>query len=140
MQNNQTATPAGDAPILISIEYYGEAREEAEQIRSELAQSPAQLTDVRECDPEEADLAVAEIIITIIVTAAAKAAASTALGYFEAYIRRRIEEGKNLPDGQLVIKRKEGDTVDRIPFSSRTMGLEMVAEFSKNLRSAIDKI
>jgi len=140
MENNQTAAPGSEAPLAISIEYYGEAREEAEQIRSELAQSPAQLADVRECDSEEVDLAVAEIIITIIVTAAAKAAASTALGYLEKYIRRRIEEGKSLPDGQVVIKTKAGETVDRIPFSVGTMGLEMVAEFSKNLRSAIDKI
>ena len=140
MENKQTVAPGGDAPVTISIEYYGEAREEAEQIRSELAQSPAQLTDVRECEPEEVDMAVAEIIITIIVTAAAKAAASTALGYLEKYIRQRIEEGKSLPDGQVVIKRKDGETVERISYSFGTTGLEMVAEFSKNLRTAIDKI
>jgi hypothetical protein len=67
--------------------------------------------------------------------------ASIALEHLETYIRQRIEEGKRLPDGQVVIKRREdGKTVDRIPFSFGTMGLEMVAEFTKNLRSAIDKI
>jgi len=134
-------TTAADAPALISIEYYGEAREEAEQLRSVLAQSHAQVTEVRQRDKDDVDMAVAEIIITIVVTAAAKAVASIALEHLETYIRQRIEEGKRLPDGQVVIKRREdGKTVDRIPFSFGTMGLEMVAEFTKNLRSAIDKI
>jgi hypothetical protein len=35
---------------------------------------------------------------------------------------------------------EDGETVDRIPFSFGTVGLEMVAAFSKNLRAAIDKI
>src|SRR5687768_14352885 len=107
MVSNQMAGSGGDAPAIISIEYYGEAREEAEQLRSALASSQAQVTDVRECEAEQVDMAVAEIVITIVVAAAAKAVASTVLEYLENYIRQRIADGKSLPDGQVVIKRRE---------------------------------
>lgn len=138
MESNQMAA---EARARISIEYYGEAKDEAEQFRSALAQSHAHITDVRRRDPDDVDMAVTEIIITIVVTAAAKAVASTALEYLEIYIRKQIEEGKKPPDVQVVIKREEdGKTVDRIPVSFGTMGLEMLAAFSKNLRGAIDKI
>jgi hypothetical protein len=138
MENNEVAV-SSEAAAEISIEYYGEAREEAENMRTVLAQSSAQVNDVRERDVDDLDLAVAEIIITVVATAAAKTAVSIALAYFEDYIRQQIEAGKKLPDGQVVIE-KDNETVARVPFSFGTTRLEMLATFSKNLRAAIDKI
>lgn len=134
------ASAGGDASAVISIEYYGDARDDAERLRSELEQSPAEVTGVSESGSGQVDMVAAEIIITIVVAAAAKAVASTALGYLEDYVREQIELKKSTPDIQVVIKREDGKTMDRVPFSFGTMGLEMVAAFSKNLRGAIDKI
>lgn len=138
MENNETAV-SREATAEISIEYYGAAREEAENMRTVLAQSSAHVNDVRECDVDDLDLAVAEIIITVVATAAAKTAVSIALVYLEDYIRQQIEAGKNVPDGQVVIE-KDNETVGRVPFSFGTNRLEMMATFAKNLRAAIDKI
>ncbi len=141
MENNQTASTGGVAAPVISIAFYGNAGEDAEQLREALAQSPAEVMGVSERGRGEVDMAAAEIVITIVATAAAKAVASVALGYVEAYVRRKIEERKGGPDLQLVLKRGEdGKTVDRIPFSFGTMGLEALASFSKNIRGAIEKI
>lgn len=141
MENNQALAPGGDAPAVISIEYFGRAADDAERLRAALDQGPLRVTEVRERGAGQVHMGAAEIVITVVVAAAAKAVASTALAHLEDYIRRQIEAKKSPPDLVAVVKRKDdGKTIDRVPFSFGTMGLEMVAAFSKNLRGALDKL
>ena len=87
----------------------------------------------------DARLGTPEILLTIVVTAAAKAVVSTGLTYLEQYLLRQVE----LPTGerrlQVVVKTDSGG-VKRFPLGLRAASADVIKAFIGNVRAHVEKL
>ena len=125
----------------IAVAFQGsDAKEEAERIHLELQTSGLAVEPLAEVGQDEARLGAAEIIITIVVTAAAKAVLTTSLKYLEEYLRSRVEGGGANVNVQLVVKAPEKPRPHRFLLNLRQASGQTVIAFCENIRQAVAKL
>lgn len=140
MQNREDKLRESEA-LSISLAYRGQsAKADAEQMHDKLQASGLAVEPLSEIGRGRADLGAAEIIITIMVTAAAKAVITTALKYVEDYIRERTARGGGDLNLQVVLQEPSAQPAKRFPFSFRRATVETVTAFSESIREAILKL
>lgn len=81
-------------------------------------------------------LGIAEVIITVVATGLAKAAAKTALRYIRAFLHERIKSGGALRV-RVVVPRESGAS-KKLPFSLIKATLEAADTFCGEIEKAID--
>lgn len=141
MENLELETKQQNDSGSLTVAYRGaDAKGEAERLHSSLKSLGAVAEPLSEIKQDDARLGVAEIIITIVVTAAAKAVITTGLKYLEEYLSEYAEKAGTYTKFQAVVKKAGASTVKRIPFSLRGATVETVKTFSENIRQAISKL
>lgn len=118
----------------IAVVYQGvSAKAEAESLHDALQASGIGVEPLSEIAPSGARLGVAEIFVTIVVTAAAKAVITTALQCLEDYLRERME--KERPDVRLQVVLKPQEM--RFPLSLRRATTQAIIAFFENVRKSV---
>lgn len=127
---------------ILAIEYRGPAKQDAESLANGFRAGGVTLNPPREAADGKATLAVGEIILTIVASAAARALLDVTLDKLRMYMVNRIQ-GNTLtsesPNLQISVAKENGQVVARKLVSLRVASVEFVTKFVKEVGEAVVK-
>jgi hypothetical protein len=133
------------------ISFIGDAETEANEIKNVLAGAGAAVTPPRSISRQDAELGAEEIILTIVLSAAAKAVIGVGLEHLKTYLINRVKKGKEVnPEAsvphsvektqlQVVLKGESKQVFDRKFLDFKVATVESVCKFIGSLSDGVLK-
>ena len=128
------------AEPILKIEYKGnDAAADAAALWTALKRQGLAVDAPRNGTSTAGELGIAEIILTVVLTGAAKASAKVVIKYLREYLTTQLEAADSALRVRVDLSKDDGST-KKLPFLTKKMTLETIDVFCANIEKAVEAL